>query len=205
MSNEDPDETDVAVSDAERDLLIEQYNNLASERTTLIQVQSRRIAVMMTALGALLGYGLISTQLWIISFTPFVLGAFFLRAVKTVGRLATVAHHRLIIEQRLANNAELFGHEYRYGIYYDPNDGGARQRFRLTHVPSLAGLSFAIALYLFMVVLSISVWPTAPERVAVIDSSLLGLSYFFFSAFLVAVGWIGFVNIDDIGTPRDRP
>lgn len=143
-------------------ILIESYGLLRDEVVTRIQLDDKRFTRGMTAIAAVVGYGLVSSEnRWIVALSPFILGFLYLEHLRSRNQIAALANHLLQIENRITENEPLFRWETAFGGYFA---GGSPALFETSwrRVPSYLMGFGAIVTYVFLVYLSVVSWPTNP-------------------------------------------
>lgn len=178
------DSTDI--DDRELELLKEQYLSLRDETQLKIESLGKRITQGLTAIGAIVGYGLVSDDLGIVSITPIVLGVLYIESARVYSQIGRLAGHMYHIEDELQEIAPLFRWETEHGGLFGVSDNILD--ITSYRIPTYLMVVVAVVAYVISVLFSMSFWPSKFGK-WLFTSEVLGMLYILYGL-IIAGAWI---------------
>lgn len=198
-----------SISDAERELMLEQYNELRAEIRLSIQQHNRRVLSGIAGIGAVAGYALLRESRWLFALIPFIIGVIFIQTVDTNRWVASNVSHLTDIEAKLSEVTPLFCWETKYGGFFGNEPAALRKSphwwFSWDIFLSYAMLFIALPAYVFAIWVGYSFWPTHPEELAVLDRYELLVIYFSFTLFCIFIGILGLWHVHEVSSSTEGP
>ena len=111
----DSDETSIELTSDDREILLTEYSELREEIRMNQKLQHQRIIGGLTAIGAVIGYSLVSEGLVFISLVPLLVSILFVVTVRMSNATLYLGRQVYDIEQSLDVPVEEFGWESRFG------------------------------------------------------------------------------------------
>lgn len=200
---------DECISDAERELLLEQYNVLREEIRTSIQQHNRRVLSGIAGIGAVAGYALLRESRWLFAIIPFIIGVMFIQTVNNNRFIASNASHQIDIEAKLSEVTPLFCWETKYGGFFGNEPAALRESPHLWlswDIFLKYGMFFiAIATYVFATVVGYIFWPTRPEGLGFLDQLGILMIYCLFTLFGTFIGVLGWWHMQEVSPSAESP
>lgn len=106
------------ISEAERELLLEQHKELQNSIRMQIRQNAQRLLSGIAGVGAVAGASLLRESEWLLALIPFIFAIVFIRTVDKGRYIALNAFHSIQIEKKLGKIEPLFARERKYGGFF---------------------------------------------------------------------------------------
>lgn len=186
--------SDNSINDAERELLLEQYNAMRDVIRLRIQQQNRRVLSGIAGVAAVAGYSLLRESRWLFALIPFIIGVMVIQTVNSNRHVAANAQHLVHIEKELCKVTPLFCWEDRYGGMFGDEPAVLREPsrwgFSWDIFLSYGMLFIAVPIYFFTIITGYVFWPTRPEGLTFLDQYGLLFIYTLFTIYGMFLGFL---------------
>lgn len=188
------------ISEAERELLLEQYKELRESIRMQVQQNSRRVLSGIAAVGAVAGASLLRESEWLLAFIPFIFAIVLIRIINKSIYIGSFASHAIEIEEKLQEIESLFYMEKKYG-YFGEEVQILESRHRWISLRNLIeyGTVLIISpLFIFTCIIGLTFWDSRPDELMFVNKTILCIIYLMlilYTAIIAFGGWLYFRNL----------
>lgn len=196
----DPDETPKELTSDDREILLTEYSELREEIRMNQKLQHQRIIGGLTAIGAVIGYSLVSEGLVFISLVPLLVSILFVVTVRMSNATLYLGRQVYDIEQSLDVPVEEFGWESRFGGAIRSNERFSMWDNQLVSwvvVPQAMLLILILIAYLLIMWISLAILSKSnlSEFSSISPTVLAGIAYLLLTL-LVIITVISYIKIN---------
>lgn len=196
------------ISEAERELLLEQYKELRESIRMQVQQISRHVLSGIAAAGAVAGASLLRESEWLLAFIPFIFAIVFIRIVNKSMYIVSFAIHAIEVEKKLQEIEPLFCMETRSG-YFGEDVRVLESPHRYISIRNLVEygtIPIIFPIFIFTCLIGLRFWNSRPDELMFVSNSILTLIYLILTVYTAIIGLAGilyFRNLSgDIDTQR---
>jgi hypothetical protein len=209
---------DERISEAEREVLLAQYDDLRESVRTRTLQNARRVTSGVAGAGAVAGYALIRDSEWLLAVVPFLLGIVVIQTANNYRWMSASSCHVVDIEDRLSSVADEFCWERKYGGFghYPPEfrsasatSGGSTDRRSIRTLSKGAYLNYSLAVVgvfalLLTAVIGLAFWGDRPQELSLFGWRTLLATYLAFGLYLLSIGWFTYRYVKSIAPPKRK-
>jgi len=164
------------ISEAERELLLEQHKELQQSIRMQIRQNSQRVLSGIAGVGAIVGASLLRDSGWLLALIPFIFAIIFIRTADKSRYIALNGVHSIKIEKKLSDIEPLFDRERRYGGFFGeevPFKEFPHRWISLHDLLNYGIIPILISIYIFTLKLGLRFWNSRPDELMFVSNSIL--------------------------------
>lgn len=197
------------ISEAERELLLEQHKELQKSIRLQIRQNAQRLLSGIAGVGAVTGASLLRESEWLLALIPFIFAIVFIRTVDKHRYIALNAIHSIRIEKKLKKIEPLFDRERRYGGFFGeevPFKESPHRWISLHNILNYGTIPILIPIYFLTLSIGLRLWNSRPDELMFVSNSVLFAIYIVLTIYIAIVGGVGWFYVrklrGDIDTER---
>lgn len=193
------------ISEAERELLLEQYKELRESIRMQVQQNSRRVLSGIAAVGAVAGASLLRESEWLLAFIPFIFAIVLIRIVNKSIYIGSFAIHAIEIEKKLQETESLFYMEEKYGNFGEEVQIlESRHRWiSLRNLIEYGTVLIISPLFIFTCIIGLTFWDSRPDELMFVSNIILCIIYLMIISYTAIIAFGGLLHFRNLRGDTD--
>lgn len=193
------------ISEAERELLLEQYKELRESIRMQVQQNSRRVLSGIAAVGAVAGASLLRDSEWLLAFIPFIFAIVLIRIVNKSIYIGSFAIHAIEIEKKLQETESLFYMKEKYGNFREEVQIlESRHRWiSLRNLIEYGTVLIISPLFIFTCIIGLTFWDSRPDELMFVSNIILCIIYLMLISYTAIIAFGGLLHFRNLRGDTD--